>query len=528
MNTIKNYRDAVRLALGAAIAGSLFALPLASGGATYSFTDLNPSGFGESQAYGISGTQQVGFGDSGALVWSGTASSAVGLNGSICLGTSGSQQIGYGEGFGNGYRHALLWSGTTASVVDLTPIGFFWSEGFGISGTQQVGYGYARTGGFNPRALLWSGTASNAVDLTPTGFTWAVAQGISGSQQVGVGNPGAGNAHALLWSGTASSAVDLHPSGFISSEGSGVFGSQQVGFGVLTGNIFHALLWSGTASSVVDLNPTGFTGSYGFAISGSNQVGVGWAPVTGNNVHAMLWSGTASSAVDLHSFLSSDYSESYAEGIDANGNIVGLAYYGGHAHAILWTLLPQSVVICNDPGQRGAVATYSTGASVMCSPASDSFFPVGVTTVTCISTNPQSTYTFTVTVKDCEPPVVSCQPVHKPSDKKDGKADKDSEREEDLDGLYQLMAHDNCDPNPRLYIKDSVSGFVAGPFASGDIVKLTKKGHKDSEDLKDEKNARPPIVAHLGLQGDGLLYGVDASGNVGSSVLCPLPRGHGE
>ena len=113
--------------------------------------------------------------------------------------------------------------------------------------------------------------------------------------------------------------------------------------------------------------------------------------------------------------------------------------------------------------------------------------------------------------------------MQKPSEKKNGKPDKNSKREAELEGFYQLMAHDNCDSKPRLHIRDSASGFVAGPFANGDIVKLKKKnGGKDSDDEKDEKNARPPIVARLGLQGDGLLYGVDASGNVGASILCAV------
>jgi len=482
-----------------------------------------------SVAYGTSGSQQVGFGDSGALLWSGTASSAVNLDGSVAFGNSGSQQVGFGQGFESGRRHALLWSGTASSVVDLNPSGFIWSEGFAISGNQQVGYGYTIATGLDPHALLWSGTASSAVDLTPSGFTWTAAQGTSGTQQVGVGN-----GHALLWSGTASSAVDLNPSGFGVSYGQGISGNQQVGwgYGPATGNDYHALLWSGTADSAVDLNPIGLEGSYGFAISGGQQVGAGWGPPTGNNTHALLWSGTANSVVDLHSFLSSDYSASYAEGIDTNGNIVGMAIYipTGSYHAMLWTRLPESVVLCNDPGQCGAVVTYSTGASVMCIPASGSLFPVGTNTVTCTSTNPPGTYTFAVTVKDCEPPVVSCKPVHKPSDKKNGKPDKDSERDQDSDGFYQLLGRDNCDPNPRLYIQDSASGFLAGPFASGDIVQITKKhGRQDSDDAKDSKgskNTRPPVVPIIHLQGNGLLYGADASGNVGASVLCKVHPGH--
>ncbi|MEY2430110.1 MAG: hypothetical protein QOJ40_2995, partial [Verrucomicrobiota bacterium] len=228
-------------------------------------------------------------------------------------------------------------------------------------------------------------------------------------------------------------------------------GSQQVGagYGSASGGYYHALLWSGTAGSAVDLHPSGFDNSYALGISGSQQVGYGYT--SGVIQHALLWSGTAESVVDLGSFLSSDYADSIAQGIDADGNVIGYATYiaTGTPHAILWRVVPESVVICNDPGQCGAVWTYSTGSTnTTCSPASGSFFPVGTNTVTCTTTNPPATYTFTVTVKDCEPPVVSCRPVSKPSGRSLAKSDKDSEREENPDGLFQLLGHDNCDPNP--------------------------------------------------------------------------------
>ena len=182
-----NYRTAVRLALGAAMAVNLLALPLTSQAATYSYTDLNPSGFEGSYGQGISGSQQVGF--------------------------------GYGPATG-GHVHALLWSGTASSFVDLNPSGFTWSIGFGISRSQQVGSGLYGTAS-NSHALLWIGTASSVVDLNPSGFTESVGFGVSSGQQVGWGTgPSAGNTyHALLWSGTASSVVDLNPIGFTESFG---------------------------------------------------------------------------------------------------------------------------------------------------------------------------------------------------------------------------------------------------------------------------------------------------------------------
>jgi hypothetical protein len=268
---LKNHRTAARFILAAAMSVNLLAFPLASEAATYSYTDLNPIGFTNSQGWGI----------------------------------SGSPQVGNASGFATGnHNHALLWSGTTSNALDLNPSGFASSAAYGISGSQQVGVGFGSATGNNDHALLWSGTASSAVDLNPSGFTGSVAYGTSGSQQVGAG------------------------------------------YGPATGNNNHALLWSGTASSAVDLNPTGFTTSYAIGVSGTQQVGQGQGSATGNTRHALLWSGTASSVVDLHGFLSSDYTSSVAEGIDANGNIFGHAIHipTGHVHAILWTIVPRLVI----------------------------------------------------------------------------------------------------------------------------------------------------------------------------------------
>jgi hypothetical protein len=74
---------------------------------------------------------------------------------------------------------------------------------------------------------------------------------------------------------------------------------------------------------------------------------------------------------------------------------------------------PANITKSNDLNQCGAVATYAapttTGAcgTVNCSPASGSFFSKGVNTVTCTATGGPSC-TFTVTVNDTQPPVITC------------------------------------------------------------------------------------------------------------------------
>jgi hypothetical protein len=106
-----------------------------------------------------------------------------------------------------------------------------------------------------------------------------------------------------------------------------------------------------------------------------------------------------------------------------------------------------------------------------------------------------------------------------PAGKKAPKAGKNPKSGQNPDGFYKLLATDNCDPNPKIYVRDSASSFVAGPFANGDQVKITQApGGKP-------KRQRGPgvIVAHLHLRGDALLYGVDADGNVSAPIMCRVP-----
>lgn len=75
----------------------------------------------------------------------------------------------------------------------------------------------------------------------------------------------------------------------------------------------------------------------------------------------------------------------------------------------------------NDPNQCGAVVDYppptvtdnEPGATAACSPPSHSFFPVGTTVVTCTATDVggnHSSCSFTVTVRDAQPPTIVCPP----------------------------------------------------------------------------------------------------------------------
>lgn len=257
-----------------------------------SWTDLNPSGFDASVAWGTDGAWQVG-------------TAKVGNN------------------------HAFLWHGSAQTAVDLNPAGMLGSTALATyAGTQQVGYGDVGNG----HALLWSGNATSVVDLNPNGFLSSTAEGTDGHHQVGYGS--AGNqqpSHALLWSGTAASAVDLNPNGSLGSQAWGVNGNQQVGEYSLPAapGAQHPVLWLGTSASAVDLTPTGFQEGTAFGTNGLQQVGWGDGTATGGtgHPHALVWSGSSASMIDLHTFLPSTapFGGTIAQSIDPAGDVFGIA-----------------------------------------------------------------------------------------------------------------------------------------------------------------------------------------------------------
>jgi hypothetical protein len=126
-------------------------------------------------------------------------------------------------------------------------------------------------------------------------------------------------------------------------------------------------------------------------------------------------------------------------------------------------------------------------------------------------------------VPDVTPPVVRCVETTNPAGNKIPPAGSTTlpgaKGGQNEDGFYKLLAVDNVDPNPQIFVADSGSSFVAGPFASGDIVKITQApGATPSS-----KAMAGVVVAHITLRGDALVYAVDASGNQSDPISCKVP-----
>ena len=93
------------------------------------------------------------------------------------------------------------------------------------------------------------------------------------------------------------------------------------------------------------------------------------------------------------------------------------------------------------------------------------------------------------------------------------------------DGFYQLFAADDIDPNPGIYITDTGSGAVFGPFQSGSIVKITEdpEGVPEAKKIGSTNGQAGAVDYHLILLGDPAVFAVDASGNTSNSVACFVP-----
>ena len=130
------------------------------------------------------------------------------------------------------------------------------------------------------------------------------------------------------------------------------------------------------------------------------------------------------------------------------------------------------------------------------------------------------TQTVTVGINDVTAPQGSCVEGTNPHGKNVPKA-----TNQNPDGFYLLTAEDNVDPNPQLFVVDSETGEIFGPFDSGTTIKYTEaNGASRSEKKIGSTNGKAgAVMSHLTGQGDALLVAVDSSGNVSDAVACLVP-----
>jgi len=186
-----------------------------------------------------------------------------------------------------------------------------------------------------------------------------------------------------------------------------------------------------------------------------------------------------------------------------------------------FTVCPSDATVDSDAGQCSALFNFDASTSGFPAPtvtctlngtaiSSPFGFPKGVNLVTCTAVNSEGTATcsFSVTVNDTEAPKASCAAV------RPFKIFQDPLRKV---GEFQLLAPDNCDPDPQIYIGDSRSSFVAGPFHNLDLVEIAAGPSLTPEQHVPDSG---PNVAVVFTKDEPLLWAVDSSGNTSTPIKC--------
>lgn len=181
-------------------------------------------------------------------------------------------------------------------------------------------------------------------------------------------------------------------------------------------------------------------------------------------------------------------------------------------------------------GPDGALVDYAASAvdnvdgplTPTCAPPSGSQFALGTTTVDCEATDAAGNTghgSGTIEVVDTTPPSVACAESTNPGGHvPPAGSGRPNPQGQNQDGFYRLDATDVVDADPEVYLRDTGSGHVWGPFDSGQRVKYT-----ESASGPRQKSLGGGDIVHLIGTGDAELYAEDFSGNVAAPVACLVP-----
>ena len=193
-------------------------------------------------------------------------------------------------------------------------------------------------------------------------------------------------------------------------------------------------------------------------------------------------------------------------------------------------VVPQAT--CDDPSvtvtwaPASQTVTSGADAAFIETVTADATAPQG-STVTCTveflvdgELLPGFTQTITVEIPDVTAPTVACTEGTNPHG-----ATVPPARNQNPDGFYLLTAEDNLDPDPMIWVVDSGSGEVFGPYPSGTTIKYTEApGGTPSEKTIGSANGRAgAVTVHLTGTGDAVVHATDASGNASDPTWCLVP-----
>lgn len=123
---------------------------------------------------------------------------------------------------------------------------------------------------------------------------------------------------------------------------------------------------------------------------------------------------------------------------------------------------------------------------------------------------PEFVQTVEIAVNDVTPPTAGCPEGANPGGHVPGAHNED--------GFFRLEASDVVDADVDVYLRDTGSGTVFGPYATGQRIKYTENGATPSV------KTMPGGILHITGTGDAEVYAVDFSGNVSAPVACLVPQ----
>lgn len=125
---------------------------------------------------------------------------------------------------------------------------------------------------------------------------------------------------------------------------------------------------------------------------------------------------------------------------------------------------------------------------------------------------------------DTTPPEAACEETTNPHGKTTPPAGQKSPGQNE-DGFYVLHADDAFDPDPQIFVVDTGSGHVFGPFPDGTKIKYTQApGAQPKQRKMGSTNGRAGAVDwHLTGSGDAEVFAVDGSGNESERISCKVP-----
>ena len=119
-----------------------------------------------------------------------------------------------------------------------------------------------------------------------------------------------------------------------------------------------------------------------------------------------------------------------------------------------------------------------------------------------------------------ELPAAGCEPTTNPGGNNIPGANASASAGMNPDGFYVLRGADTDGPAPGLFVGDTESSAVFGPFAPGTTVKITEANGVTPK----IKSGAGAIDWHIFLNGDAVVTAVDAEGGVSAGQVCYVPR----